>query len=152
MCLLLGSQLAPPLLSAAVEPVATSEPCEAISGIEVASLVQHTRMDCIWWPDCNSLAAPIVDRSQAHWTSAIRDAAAAMNLPVIQVPGGCMAELQPLDARFNGPLLMKRKQFWAANKLLHPSPSILPNGAQPAYATLLKSLALAGFRGTWYFD
>jgi len=54
-------------------------------------------------------AALIVDCFQAHWTPAIRDTAAAMTLQLIQVPGGCTAELQPLDASFNGPLLMKRK-------------------------------------------
>jgi len=101
-------------------------------------------------------AALIVDCFQAHWTPAIRDAAAAMNLQLIQVPGGCTAELQPLDASFNGPLLMKRKQIWAANKLLHPfavdSAQATIERAQQAYAAMPKSLALTAFRITWLID
>jgi hypothetical protein len=62
-------------------------------------------------------AALIIDSYKAHFTPAIRDAAAAMNLQLIQVPGGCTADLQPLDASFNGPLLMKRKHIWAQKKL-----------------------------------
>jgi hypothetical protein len=79
-----------------------------------------------------------------------------MNLQLIQVPGGCTAELQPLDASFNGPLLMKRKQIWAANKLLHPfavdSAQATIERAQQAYAAMPKSLALTAFRITWLID
>jgi hypothetical protein len=101
-------------------------------------------------------AALIVDCFQAHWTPAIRDAAAAMNLQLIQVPGGCTAELQPLDVSFNGPLLMKRKQIWAANKLLHPfaidSAQTTIERAQQAYAAMPKSQALTAFRDAWLID
>jgi hypothetical protein len=101
-------------------------------------------------------AALIVDSFQAHWTPAIRDAAAAMNLQLIQVPGGCTAELQPLDVSFNGPLLMKRKQIWAANKLLHPfaidSAQATIERAQQAYAAMPKSQALTAFRNAWLID
>jgi transposase len=101
-------------------------------------------------------AALIVDCFQAHWTPATRQAAAAINLQLIQVPGGCTAELQPLDAKFHGPLLMKRKQIWAAHKLLHPfaidSAQATIERAQQAYAAMPTSLVLAAFRNTWLID
>jgi hypothetical protein len=101
-------------------------------------------------------AALIVDCFQAHWTPAIREAAAAMNLQLIQVPGGCTSELQPLDVNFNGPLLMKRKQIWAARKLLRPfavdSPQAAVERAQQAYAAMPKSQALAAFRSACLID
>ena len=79
-----------------------------------------------------------------------------MNLQLIQVPGGCTAELQPLDVGFNGPLLMKRKQIWAAQKLLHPfasdSAQAALERAQQAYAAMAKSLALTAFRSAWLID
>ena len=101
-------------------------------------------------------AALILDSYRAHFTPAIRAAAAAMNLQLIQVPGGCTAELQPLDVSFNGPLLMKRKQIWAAQKLLHPfasdSAQAALERAQQAYAAMAKSLALTAFRNAWLID
>ena len=101
-------------------------------------------------------AALILDSYRAHFSPAVCEAAAAMNLQLIQVPGGCTAELQPLDARFNGPLLMKRKQIWAAQKLLHPfavdSAQAAVERAQQAYTAMPKSLALAAFRSTWLID
>jgi hypothetical protein len=79
-----------------------------------------------------------------------------MNLQLIQVPGGCTAELQPLDVSFNGPLLMKRKQIWVANKLLHPfaidSAQATIERAQQAYAAMPKSQALTAFRSAWLID
>jgi hypothetical protein len=101
-------------------------------------------------------AALIVDSYRAHFTPAVRDAAAAMQLQLIQVPGGCTAEYQPLDVNFNGPLLMKRKQIWAQKKLLNPfaedSAQDAIERAQQAYAAMPKSLALTAFRNAFLID
>lgn len=101
-------------------------------------------------------AALILDSYNAHFTPAVHEAAAAINLHLIQVPGGCTAELQPLDVSFNGPLLMKRKQIWAAQKLLHPfatdSAQAAVERAQQAYDAMPKSQALTAFRSAWLID
>jgi hypothetical protein len=108
-------------------------------------------------PYTNSLpAALILDSYPAHFTPAVRDAAAAMNLQLIQVPGGCTSVLQPLDVSFNGPLLMKRKQLWAAKKLANPfavdSAQTAIERAQQAYASMPKSLVLSAFRNAFLID
>jgi hypothetical protein len=103
-----------------------------------------------------SPAALILDSYRAHFTPAVLAAAKKMKLELIQVPGGCTSELQPLDVSFNGPLLMKRKQIWARNKLAQPfsvdSPQAAVERAQQAYASLPKSQAIAAFRKAFLID
>ena len=101
-------------------------------------------------------AALIVDSYRAHFTPAVRAAAAAMELQLIQVPGGCTAELQPLDVNFNRTLLMKRKQIWARHKLLFPfaadSAQAAIERAQAAYADINESLTAEAFRSCSLID
>lgn len=101
-------------------------------------------------------AALILDSYKAHFTPALCAAAAAMQLQLIQVPAGCTAELQPLDASFNGPLLMKRKQIWADQKLVNPFAADTAQAAleraQQAYAAMPKSLVLKSFRTAYLID
>ena len=52
-------------------------------------------------------AALIVDTYAAHLTPAVRAAAAAINLELIEVPRGQTATRQPLDVSFNGPLKVR---------------------------------------------
>jgi hypothetical protein len=65
-------------------------------------------------------AALVLDRYGCHWTPEVQAAAAAMNIELIQVPGGCTAELQPLDVAFNGPMVKARQRIWRANKIARP--------------------------------
>ena len=43
-----------------------------------------------------------------------------MKLELIQVPGGCTSELQPLDVSFNGPMVKARQRIWREKKLARP--------------------------------
>jgi hypothetical protein len=101
-------------------------------------------------------AALILDSYKAHFTQNVRDAAAAMNLQLIQVPGGCTKNLQPLDVNFNGPLLMKRKQIWAQMKLLDPfvedTHQAAIERAQKAYASIEKKTVKSAFRKAFLID
>jgi hypothetical protein len=96
-----------------------------------------------------SSAALIFDSYAAHFTPAVQAAAMCMNLNLIQVPGGCTSELQPLDAGFNGPMLKKRKQIWALHKLLSPSsvdfPQQVIKRAQASYSAMVTRTAHAAF-------
>jgi hypothetical protein len=65
-------------------------------------------------------AALLLDRYGCHWTREVRLAAHAMNLRLIQVPGGCTATLQPLDVNFNGPMLKARQRIWRQTKMRMP--------------------------------
>jgi hypothetical protein len=62
----------------------------------------------------------VLDRYGCHWTPEVQAAAAAINLELIQVPGGCTAELQPLDVSFNGPMVKARQRIWRASKIARP--------------------------------
>jgi hypothetical protein len=101
-------------------------------------------------------SALILDSYRAHFSPAVLSAAAVMNLRLIQVPGGCTGELQPLDVNFNRPLLMKRKKIWAQHKLLHPfsidSPQAAIERAQQAYQSLHKGIALQAFKQAFLVD
>jgi hypothetical protein len=101
-------------------------------------------------------AALILDSYRAHFTPAVREAAEAMELKLIQVPAGATSILQPLDVSFNGPLLMKRKQLWAEKKLKNPfaedSIQAAIERAQQAYDAMPNSLALTAFANTFLLD
>ncbi len=101
-------------------------------------------------------AALLLDSYTAHFTDAVQAAAAAMDLKLIQVPAGTTAEMQPLDVGFNGPLSMKRKQIWAAQKLAAPSADDTRGRsiarAQQAYDALPKSIAIRAFREAHLID
>jgi hypothetical protein len=95
-------------------------------------------------------AALIMDSYTAHWTDSVRNAAAGMNLQLIQVPSGTTDVLQPLDVGFNGALVMKRKQIWAEHKLHSPyaedTRQLAIERAQQAYAAQPKSTGVRAFR------
>jgi hypothetical protein len=101
-------------------------------------------------------AALVVDGYRAHFTPAVQEAAAAMNLELIQVPAGCTSTLQPLDVNFNGPLLAKRKHLWAQKKLVNPfaedSAQAAIQRAQEAYDEMDKSLVLSAWRKAFLID
>jgi hypothetical protein len=101
-------------------------------------------------------AALLLDSYTAHFTDAVRSAAAAMNLQLIQVPASCTAELQPLDVGFNGPLSMKRKQLWAEQKIAAPATEDTRaralDRAQRAYSALPKSTAQQAYRKAFLID
>jgi hypothetical protein len=101
-------------------------------------------------------AALILDSYRAHLTSNVREAAQAMQLQLIIVPGGCTKELQPLDVNFNGPLLMKRKQIWAQKKLSNPFADDTHQGAiertQQAYASIDQHTVESAWRKAWLID
>ena len=101
-------------------------------------------------------AALLLDSYTAHFTDAVRSAAAAMNLQLIQVPASCTSELQPLDVGFNGPLSMKRKQLWAEQKIAAPATEDTRaralDRAQRAYSALPKSTAQHAYRKAFLID
>ena len=101
-------------------------------------------------------AALLLDSYRAHLTSNVREAAEAMQLQLIIVPGGCTKELQPLDVNFNGPLLMKRKQIWAQKKLSNPVADDTHQAAvertQQAYMSIDQRTIESAWRKAWLID
>lgn len=101
-------------------------------------------------------AALILDSYRSHFTPAVQAAAAAIQLQLIQVPGGCTAELQPLDVNFNRPFLMKRKRIWAQQRLLNPfasdSQQATIHRSQLAYQGIAKEVLRDAFRQAYLID
>ena len=88
-------------------------------------------------------AALLLDSYRAHFTPAVIAAADAINLQLIQVPGGTTSELQPLDLNVNGALLMQRRRLWSHLKLVNPFASdtlqAAVERAQLAYQSISKA-------------
>lgn len=101
-------------------------------------------------------SALILDSYRSHFTPAVQQAAAEMNLRLIQVPGGCTAELQPLDVNFNGAFVMARKHIWTEKKLLDPhtkdSEQAAIERAQQAYDKMQKAMIVDAFRRSSLLD
>jgi len=98
----------------------------------------------------SSPAALILDSFSAHFAPNVQEAAATINLELIQVPPGATSILQPLDVQYNGTLLNVRKRIWSERKQANPSMEDTPQQAIQrqaiAYATRTKSEGVAAFR------
>jgi hypothetical protein len=69
-----------------------------------------------WFTPC----ALILDDYRAHWTQEVQIHAQALNIRLLHVPPSMTSECQPLDVRYNGPMLAKRKRFWLQRKTDNP--------------------------------
>ena len=89
-----------------------------------------------WFQPC----ALILDDYGAHWTKEVQIHAQALNIRLIHVPPGMTPECQPLDVKYNGPMLQKRKHFWLKrrtdNPFQHDSWQSAVELAQLAYADM----------------
>lgn len=98
-----------------------------------------------WFRPC----ALILDDFPAHWTKEVQMHAQVLNIRLLHVPGGMTSQCQPLDVRYNGPMLQKRKRFWLQKRT--DNPFALDNWqsavelAQLAYADMSREAGIAAF-------
>lgn len=101
-------------------------------------------------------AALILDSYASHWTTPVRDAAAAMNLELICVPGGLTSTCQPLDTSFNGPMLKARQRIWREMKVARPGDDDTYQATiertQLAYESMSKEATLKGWKVAQLID
>lgn len=97
-------------------------------------------------------AALILDDYASHWTPEVEAAAAAIHLRLIKVPNfkGATALLQPLDAKFNGPMKIRRVALWAARRLREPdapdSEQAAVERTQLAYEAMTQEATMEAWR------
>lgn len=95
-------------------------------------------------------AALLLDSYSAHFTPAVQEAAAAMNLQLIEVPAGMTSSLQPLDVSFNGPMLKVRQKIWRKEKEKDAWEEETQQGAveraQRAYESISREATIAAWR------
>ena len=65
-------------------------------------------------------AALILDSYACHFSEDVRTLAAHLNIQLIRIPPGLTSTLQPLDVRFNGPMLALRKKLSHRRKMIDP--------------------------------
>lgn len=94
-------------------------------------------------------AALVLDRYGCHWTPEVLAAAAAIKLELIQVPGGCTAELQPLDVAFNGPMVKARQRIWRTKKIARPFDGDSWQAAVERSQLAYESISKATTRSAW---
>jgi hypothetical protein len=98
-----------------------------------------------WFKPC----ALILDDYRAHWTKEMEIHAQALNIRLIHVPPGMTSVCQPLDVRYNGPMLAKRKHFWLKQRTENPFRLDSWQGAvelaQLAYAEMTAEAGRAAF-------
>lgn len=121
----------------------------SIKGWMTVEIMQQWMQDVVLPYTGGQPAALVLDRYGCHWTDEVQQAAAAMQLELIQVPGGTTSELQPLDVSFNGPMLKARQRIWRTNKIARPfdgdSWKAAVERAQLAYERISK----AATRSAW---
>ena len=101
-------------------------------------------------------AALLLDRYPSHWRPEVQAKAAAMQLRLIQVPGGCTSTLQPLDVGVNGPMLKARQRIWLQERIRRPGVGDTYQAAvertQQAYDAMSKALVRGAFRKAQLID
>lgn len=101
-------------------------------------------------------AALILDSYASHWTQPVLDAAAAMQLELIKVPGGLTSTCQPLDTSFNGPMLKARQRIWRERKIARPADEDTYQATiertQMAYESMSKEATLKGWKVALLID
>lgn len=101
-------------------------------------------------------AALLLDDYNAHWTDAVKDAAAAMNLQLIKVPPCQTVEYQPLDVCYHGPMTKARARLWTEQRTLMPDAADTFQAAversQLAYDSMSRQAGVDAFRKSYIVD
>lgn len=101
-------------------------------------------------------AALLLDDYKAHWTEAVKNAAAAMNLELIKVPPSQTDEYQPLDVCYHGPMAIIRASYWMVQRMLMPDAADTKQAAalraQLAYDEMSKQAGIDAFAKAYIID
>jgi len=72
-----------------------------------------------------------------------------MKLELIQVPGGCTSEPQPLDVSFNGPMVKARQRIWREKRIIRPFDGDTWQAAVERLQAAYESISKAATRSAW---
>jgi len=128
----------------------------SLSGWTNAAIIVRWLHDVIAPYTHGNPAALILDDYNAHWTEEVCAAAAAMQLQLIKVPPGFTSEYQPLDAKFNGPMVKAREKLWSENKRKFPDKSDTEQAAveraEIAYEAIGKVATIDAWKAAYLVD
>jgi hypothetical protein len=89
--------------------------------------------------------AVLLDAYASHFAYDVRCLADDLHIQLIRIPPGLTATLQPLDVRFNGPMLSLRKKIRRETKLANP---LAPDSWQAAVERAQQSYAAMSAEST----